>query len=83
MIVGEVVNGMRAMTPRTKAKLEENCGLALESSLKLAVEDVGMMDQLAREAIYQILYNALSWTADDVLAQAIADGYKPTVGGVL
>lgn len=71
MIVGEVVNGMRAMTPRTKAKLAENTKLLLDA-LALPNADAE-----------QLIYNALSWTADDVLAQAIAGENQPPMEGVL
>ena len=77
-LVGEELTGGRARTYRTKAKLEENAAQLVRDVRSLAPLSLAAVEQIT------LLVNAsLSWTADDVLAQAIADGYKPTQEGVI
>jgi hypothetical protein len=73
MKVGELsAINERAMSPRTKIKLEENFRLITSRLGDDAPEDITSM-----------IYSALRWTADDVLTQAIEDGYVSTQHGVL
>ncbi len=76
MKTGELMsNGYRVQSQRTKAKLEENLDLVLDCmcrTLQLPADN-------PRIQIIQLqVYNALMWTADDVLSQAVKDGYVAT-----
>jgi hypothetical protein len=52
-----------SQTPRTKAKLAENVGLLMDYfRKKYGAENVGDAEEM-------MLYEALSWTADDVERQ--------------
>jgi Arc/MetJ family transcription regulator len=64
----ETTTGNINQTERTEAKIEENTALILKD-IKRAVLDLSSVEIILREA--------LRWTADDVLKQAMADGYAP------
>lgn len=69
------------MTPRTKTNLGETLkglagGITLLQGSKYANEEQ------KRDALLWVLYQALRWTADDVMAQAVADGFTSTQQGV-
>lgn len=87
MKVGELSNtNMRAMTPRTKFKIDETLDILVKGIFTDPDPDEfgeGHTEEQKLLSIRIRLYNALRWTADDVLAQAIDDGYKPTAEGVL
>lgn len=61
--------------PRTMQKLDENCGLAVNAILGI-IPPGQSLD--VHERITRVLYDALRWTADDVLGQAVEDGYEAT-----
>ena len=64
-------SGIHWMTARTREKLQENTDQL--------IKNLGMDSDTAST----VVYNALLWTADDVLAQCVADGYVSTEEGVL
>jgi len=65
----------RVQSARTKEKLSENTENAVTDILKI----VGVPLSLdVHEKLAFLIYSSLTWTADDVLAQAVDDGYKST-----
>jgi hypothetical protein len=62
-------------TERTKIKLEENTILLISDLQKI----FGNLDKETYESMYNIIFCALSWMADDVLAQV--SGNKETYHG--
>jgi hypothetical protein len=68
---------LRFQSPRTVQKINENTDLLVKDVYRLLVQ---CSDE---KAFREAAYNALSWTANDVLAQAVSDGYVSTQDGVL
>ena len=58
---------------RTKAKILENV-----TSLCADIQRLGANDS----RIVGVVYNTLSWTAQDTLKQAVEDGYASSIEGV-
>lgn len=83
MKVGQLTEtGLRAMTPRTKAKLAENADNLMAFLGRMSGEQYPS-DEDCAAAMRKVVDNALVWTADDVLAQAVADGYVSEQEGVV
>lgn len=61
-------------TLRTNKKLFDDTVAIATGIQKL----IGRLDPDTLESVTYIIYNALADTADDVMKQAISDGYKPT-----
>lgn len=72
--------GFTAQTPRTRAKLDENVD-SLVADIKLRLHVTFTEDE--EEKMRMLFYSALAWTADDVMAQAVADGYTSEIEGVM
>lgn len=81
MKVGEVsATNFRAMTPRTKQKLDESVKQLIVDMQEIARVTLNEDELLQRVEL--MFYAALRWTADDVLGQAVDDGYVSTLDGV-
>jgi hypothetical protein len=74
MIGDRLPNGTIQQSIRTTNKIEENLACIVRDFDRIAP---GLSDAKKQE-LATVIWNGLAWTAEDVLKQAIEDGYKAT-----